>query len=85
MIDSTRQSLFGKTVSKDAMRCVSLCVCVDIDPHKGNKIEAESLKEGILSAVKFTKVNDGLPGLPIHVWDVSVVYILCVSISHRKG
>ena len=38
---------------------------VDTDPHKSAKIEAESLKEGILSAVKFTKVNDGWVGSPL--------------------
>lgn len=51
----TRQSPFGKTVSKGILR-YSDYVCVCVDPPKSTKIEAESLKEGIISAVKLTKV-----------------------------
>ena len=75
----TRQCPYGKTVRKDITRC-SDYVCVYIDPPKSTKIEAESLKEGIISAVKFTKVFVVMV-LDDDYYDVC---ILCV-IFHRKG
>lgn len=37
-----------------SITCVYMYIC--LDPPKSTKIEADTLKEGIISAVKFTKV-----------------------------
>jgi len=57
--DLMKQFHNGKIVSKDMITCaVIMCVYINVDPHKSTKIvEAESLKEGIISAVKLTKVH----------------------------
>lgn len=52
-----RPFLSGKTVSKDIIVVIMCVYAYTTDPPKSTKIEAESLKEGIISAVKFTKVK----------------------------
>ena len=58
-----------------------VCVCVCVDPPKSTKIEAESLKEGIISAVKLTKVFGDSFNMQIKCLGFS--FILCIYFSQK--